>query len=80
MFPCKGCLVLPACSELCDTISKRNRKSSSKMIVKKICPDCGSTLIDFIYHSELSWEAKCNYCNHTFCMGGGKNLLKRLIK
>jgi len=80
MYPCKVCLITSCCTELCDTILKRNRKESAKMIIKEICPDCGSKIIKSTHFSEYSWEVECDYCNHTFCMGGGENLLKRIIR
>lgn len=77
MFPCKHCLVLPVCTTYCDTLSKRNRNTTSELINNNICPDCG-TINKFNTTKNISlYQLKCKYCRHIFSMIG-KIFVKRI--
>jgi len=69
VYPCKGCLVLPVCEELC------NKLESTAMLHSffyfhdiNYCPDCGSFGLfckkekTFLYNQK--WN--CPTCGHIF--------------
>ena len=71
-FPCKGCLVLSCCSELCDIVHLRKNLGIEQLLYNNICPDCG-------YKNEFNiqnqtgkslYTIKCVYCNHDFKITG----------
>jgi hypothetical protein len=71
--PCKGCIVLPRCTEMCDKVSTIRSIDLKKSLKRKECPDCGSSIrgktrnkriIKKILLKNENWS--CKVCKHDF--------------
>ena len=69
-FPCKECLVLSCCSELCDRVHLRKKLGTQQLLYNDICPDCGHKNDFNIKNVEIQslYILKCKNCNHDFKM------------
>lgn len=69
-YPCKECIVLPCCSELCDKTKKMDSEVIRRNIIKNICPDCGKRIETirrpYFTHQKKNFKYECEFCNHIF--------------
>jgi hypothetical protein len=67
IFTCKGCIVLPCCTMLCDKV--RNGLELKSFINKYYCcPDCGGDILqseDGKDHCNMRYQ-RCYSCGHFF--------------
>jgi hypothetical protein len=71
--PCKGCIVLPSCTEMCDKVSNMRSIDIKRSLKRKECPDCGSyirgknrnkKILKNILLKNENWS--CKVCKHKF--------------
>ena len=71
--PCKGCIVLPRCTEMCDKVTTIKSIDLKRALKRKECPDCGSRIrgknsnkriIKNILLKNENWS--CKVCKHKF--------------
>jgi hypothetical protein len=57
-YPCKECIVVGICSELCEKVWNIKEKDLVDFILeKKHCPDCGCKKV----HKEIAWPSVVSF-------------------
>ena len=72
-YPCKECVVLPCCSELCVKTNLRNTRLFEIFVEDSCCPDCGNEMFvlfleyfDRELDNEPMFPVQCKRCRHFF--------------
>jgi hypothetical protein len=66
LFPCKECIVRPACKQACEKIEMDDEKLSEMVYKNKCCPDCGSDDFQEGPSGGMSINMRCDSCHHWF--------------
>jgi 3-hydroxyacyl-CoA dehydrogenase len=84
-YPCRDCIVMPVCSELCNKLNKvLTPKEVDHIMTFHTCVDCGGTEC-FDIHGHDTWLI-CSTCYSSYLFGTGykqipnSNLIRRFIK
>lgn len=70
IFPCKECLILTSCMELCNKIEMDDKKLYAKIIKYECCPDCGGIEFREGPRGGASLNVMCIKCRHKFNIVG----------
>jgi hypothetical protein len=79
-YPCKECLVVQVCSELCDKVEIDEYKIFNKMITNSCCPDCGGTKLYEGSSGGCCQNIFCTNCNHGFNVTAPFEKIERIGK
>jgi hypothetical protein len=73
-YPCKDCIVLPVCSEICDNLYRLQTPDIfddliiyTEIIEGKYCPDCGNDK-GFMVIGGATYTTVCSKCASTFTL------------
>lgn len=77
-YPCRDCIVLACCSELCDKVTNDKDEIKNSM-VSQLCPDCNGYLkaISKIIINN-GYEFECQICRHQFNEAADYNRYERI--
>ena len=65
-YPCKECLVIVTCSQLCDKVEMNGHIIFERIEKEKCCPDCGGNKFSEVSCGDITRNMMCSTCRHKF--------------
>lgn len=67
IYPCRECIILPCCSEICDKVTNDYEYIYNHLMNMR-CPDCGNKVNIVGLHIIVNdkYDFICTICNHIF--------------